>query len=88
MKTDYDYFNVMKVPVPKERKTSIWRLVCKTNGRILGEIRWYSPWRQYCLYAVNKSIWSRSCNDQVNEIIQELMDMRRKKRGKKENKVR
>lgn len=45
---------------PADRKTNVWT-VNSTSGRRLGEIRWYSHWRQYAFYPAEQTIFNGDC---------------------------
>ena len=44
----------------KSGKTRIWR-VEDAAERVLGEVRWYAPWRRYCLYPKPGTVWEKNC---------------------------
>lgn len=62
MKTKFKhiYFENISEEYPK-RKTQVW--VCRNNSEdtFLGNIKWYSPWRQYCFYVTDNIILAKSC---------------------------
>ena len=43
------YLTFHRYPQPEGRKTSVWR-VDNSKGKGIGEVRWYSQWRRYCLF--------------------------------------
>jgi hypothetical protein len=44
----------------KSGLTSIWR-VQDRDAHVLGEIRWYAPWRRYALYPEPETVWEQDC---------------------------
>ena len=60
-------------------KTEIWNILSKSSGFILGQIKWYGPWRQYCFFPSPNSVFNPACMDDINKFIKELMAKRRKK---------
>jgi len=42
-------------------KTEIWDVLSLSSGFILGKIRWYGPWRQYCFMPSGNSVFNRTC---------------------------
>jgi len=60
-------------------KTDIWNVLSKSSGFILGKIKWYGPWRQYCFFPSPNSVFNNSCMSDIQGAIKELMDDRRKK---------
>ena len=65
----------------KGKKTNLWRVENK-NCLILGFIRWYSQWRQYCFISNDcdkyNVIYSQSCLRDIANFIKEQMDKRKK----------
>ena len=58
-------------------KTCVWNVVSKNNGIILGTIKWYGPWRQYCFYPCYETIYNKDCLNVIIEFIKENKDKRR-----------
>jgi hypothetical protein len=43
--------NYMEAEVTEIKpKTLVWTIRNKNNGYVLGWVKWYAPWRQYCFY--------------------------------------
>ena len=59
-------FFVVGEPKPK---TEVWQLVSKSQDALLGELKWYAPWRQYCFFPEPETIWSPSCLKDVLDFI-------------------
>lgn len=55
------------------RKTSIYHIWSIKEKCTLGEIKWYAPWRKYCFYPNNDTIWDSKC---LSEIINFLNDLK------------
>ena len=60
-------------------KTEVWNILSKTSGFILGQIKWYGAWRQYCFYPSPNSIFNIGCMDDIKKMINELMSARKYK---------
>ncbi len=60
-------------------KTDIWNVLSKSSGYILGQIKWYGAWRQYCFWPSPKTIFNPQCMEDINQVIKQLMEDRRKK---------
>jgi hypothetical protein len=56
------------------RKTKMFRVCSKSGNQILGMIKWYSPWRQYCFFAERSTVWSDGCLEDIIKFIKELKD--------------
>jgi hypothetical protein len=54
------------------RKTPIVRVKNKTNGFFLGEIKWYSAWRDYCFFPAENCVFHDGCLNKIVECINYL----------------
>ena len=54
-------------------KTNIWRVVNKHHGSILGEVKWFSHWRQYCFMPEPDTVFSWDCLRTIDIFIEEKM---------------
>jgi hypothetical protein len=66
--------------IHRKRKTEVYRCCNKNSGDILGEVKWYSPWRQYCFF-VEDAIFSKGCLKDITNFINKLMENRKNKNG-------
>lgn len=57
-------------------KTGVYRIASKSSGLTLGGISWYGPWRQYCFYANNETIFNRDCLHDIEDFLRQLMHER------------
>jgi hypothetical protein len=62
---------------PVGRKTKIVWVYSVNHGDILGEVRWYGAWRQYCFYPRPNTIWNTACLLDVRVFIAALHEARR-----------
>jgi hypothetical protein len=60
-----------------EGKTKRIVIVSKRKFAILGEIKWYGPWRQYAFFPEEATIWNPECMIEVLDCIARLMAERR-----------
>ena len=65
--------------VEKKAKTSVFNVLNKKRGDLLGVIRWYGAWRGYVLDIQEKTIWSIGCVSDVLGFMRDLMADRRRK---------
>lgn len=70
MITDYKYIYFVKIE--DKPKTSVWWCRSKKNGGILGEVKWYGPWRQYCFFPEPDTVFNVTCHDDINNFIRQL----------------
>jgi hypothetical protein len=66
---------------PSKKKTKRILIVNKHHQQIIGEILWFGRWRQYCFFPANytTTVWNTTCLEDVQSVIKELMDERKKK---------
>ena len=58
-------------------KTDVWDVLSKSQESILGKIKWYGPWRQYCFFPSPNTIFNPECMADISKKIKELMELRR-----------
>lgn len=73
MKDTTKYLRFVVQQRPADRKTDTVKIYSKSGENVLGEIRWYGPWRQYCLYPAMETIWNTGCLADVQDVIHEMM---------------
>ena len=62
-------------------KTEVWNIISKSSEFILGQIKWYGAWRQYCFWPTTHTVFNVECINDVANAIKELMEKRKKIRG-------
>jgi hypothetical protein len=73
MKTKYRYIHFIDCSlVFKKKKTQTW--LCKNNSsnNILGEIKWYSNWRQYCIFFEPTAVFNSTCLLDIADFLNQL----------------
>jgi len=58
-------------------KTEIWNIISRSSESILGQIRWYGAWRQYCFWPSPHCVFNIGCMNDIKKKINELMSQRR-----------
>ena len=58
--------------------TKIIGIVNIHHDEEIGEIRWFGKWRQYCFLPSPNTIWNTTCMEDVQTVIKELMNERKK----------
>lgn len=58
-------------------KTSVWNVVSKGHHTLLGQIKWFGRWRQYCFYPEN-AIFNSECLSDIKDFLEEQMNLRKK----------
>jgi len=54
-------------------KTKIYEIISKNNDYILGYVKWYPQWRQYCFFPEGKTVFNNSCMQDICGFIDRLM---------------
>lgn len=58
--------------------TKRWWIVSLQGGVVLGEIKWHAPWRRYCFFPAETTIFDLTCLNEVTKFIDERMKERKK----------
>lgn len=61
---DYIYFE--DCAVPDVRKTRIVNVINRSSKAVLGQIKWYGPWRQYCYFPSLHTIYNVDCQNRIS----------------------
>ena len=48
-----------------------WWITSKSSGDTLGSIRWYGPWRQYCFFPTEGTLFNSGCMESLVEFLKE-----------------
>jgi hypothetical protein len=80
METKYLRFIMWVGEYAPGRKTHTFNVESKSSRAILGLIKWYGPWRQYCFYPEGKTIFNVTCMGDISNFIRQLMEERKEKR--------
>ena len=48
--------------------------ICKSlkDKNDLGIVKWYGPWRQYCFFPGNNTIFNKGCMDDIKDFINKI----------------
>ena len=80
----FKYFYIEENQTKRKPKTRVYDVFSESSDKLIGTIKWYAPWRQYCNFIEGSTVWSRGCNRDINTFIQELMDDRKRMKTRKE----
>ena len=72
------YLRFMNYPDPS-RKTELWEIYSKSNDALLGEIKWYGAWRQYCFFPLN-ALFNSTCLDDIKKYLDKLNEEHKDKK--------
>jgi hypothetical protein len=70
MKTTYKYLCFEELEA--KTKTKLFT-VENTSGSILGHVKWYAPWRKYCLFTDGALIFDAGCLADIQDFLNRLM---------------
>lgn len=57
-------------------KTDVWNVLSKSQSSVLGQIKWFGRWRQYCFWPSPNTIFNPECMTDISKVIKELMARR------------
>jgi len=63
--TESKYLKFKLNPLKKNGTKSVYWIISKTRGGILGEIKWYYRWRQYCFYPAEATLFNKGCMQDI-----------------------
>jgi hypothetical protein len=70
----YEYVHF--VHIEDKPKTSVWSCRMNRTDNELGQVKWYSPWRQYCYFPTVQAVYSAGCLKDIEDFIKKLMRLR------------
>lgn len=57
--------------------TKVYDIVGNRNDYILGRIKWYGPFRQYCLFAISGIVFNTTHLKDIQHFIKQLAEERK-----------
>ena len=69
---EYQFFTVNEIPLQPGRKTHDYALLNRRSGTCIGVVAWYGPWRQWCFFPGDESVWSDGCLSDVQDFLAKL----------------
>jgi hypothetical protein len=73
------YLDFRLVGTTPSGKTEVWEVMSRSSGYPLGEIRWFSRWRQYTFSPILETTFNPDC---LREIAQHTDSLTHRHRGK------
>jgi len=64
-------------------KTEVYDVLSKSSDFVLGHIKWYAPWRQYCFMPSPNCVFNVGCMADIGKFIVELMEERKRVKGRR-----
>ena len=62
----------------KHNKTNEYSVHNKKTNYLLGTIKWYNAWQQYCFFPMEETVWNKDCMQYIIDFIKDLMEKRKK----------
>ena len=69
------------VEFEKKTKTRVIAVKNIHHQEVIGIIKWFGRWRQYCFFPSTETVWNINCLNDVNSVIIMLADERKKKKA-------
>ena len=83
MKTEYKYFYFELVrPIDLKKKTQTWFCISKNDKYMLGVVKWFPNWRQYCFFPEDETVFSIGCLNDMIDFTKQLNEGHRKQISK------
>lgn len=60
--------------IDQKPKTKVFGVRNKKSTDILGWIKWYGAWRQYCFFPTKETIFNKDCMEYIIEFINKIME--------------
>ena len=79
MLLDFKWFTVVEDRSEPGRKTRRLEIVSKSGGDVLGTIKWFGRWRQYCFFPKPDTVWSDGCIADLMTVLTKLAAERKSK---------
>ena len=84
MKTENKYILIKETP--HTGKTKGFDIINKSSDYPIGEIYWYTNWRQYCFFTWDDMIFNSQCLELILEFLKEInIEHRKNWKQKKSN---
>ena len=71
-----EYLRIYDTGPTESGKTWTWAVANRKSGGVLGQIRWYPPWRRYCYFPRGGTVLSAGCMRDVVRFITRRMQER------------
>ena len=67
------------VEKPSNGKMKIIDIVNINHQKVIGQIKWFGRWRQYCFFPCEETVWNKTYMEDVYEVMNDLMEERKTK---------
>ena len=59
----------------KSGRTAVWEVLGAPDDVHIGIVSWYGPWRQYCFFPADRTVFEKVCLAQIAQFCLELTTM-------------
>ena len=70
MKTENKYIKIIETP--HTGKTKGFDIINKSSNNLIGEIEWYSNWRQYCFFPWDNMVFNTQCLELITGFLKKI----------------
>ena len=74
---NYMYQYIYFEEVRSNRKTYVFACKNRKSKEVLGVVKWFSGWRQYCFEPVPGTVFSSGCLVDIEDFVRQLMESRK-----------
>lgn len=53
-------------------KTKVYNCINNKSSYVIGQIKWFPSWRQYCFYPFGYTVFSKGCLNDITDFINEI----------------
>lgn len=70
--TETPFLRFVEIARAVKQKTRVVQVYSKRNKALLGTIKWYGNWRQYCFFPESATIFNRTCLGDIENVIRHM----------------
>lgn len=74
---EYIYFKLKE----HKPKTEVYSVLTRSHDELIGEMRYFAKWRQYCFFPIKDTVYSKECLGDLLLFIQDVLEREGKKEG-------
>jgi hypothetical protein len=74
------YKYIQFIETEKKPKTSVYECRSISHGALLGTVKWYGPWRQYCFWPHHSTVFNDTCLSDIQDFLGKIRPTKGQKR--------
>lgn len=71
LKTSYRFIYFSFIYFSQD-KSDLWFCLNKKSNCLLGTVEWYSPWKRYCFFPRDETVYSSDCLLDIANFLEQL----------------